>query len=269
VIEFGSVRRIETLAAESGTLQSYLTEIAKFPKLTNEQERELGRRIQQRADDDALGALVEANLRFVVSYARRYRKLGVPFLDLIHEGNLGLLEGARRFDPDRGDTFIAHAAWWVRQSIMHLLSDASGLAALQVQLEQAPAIGERAGAADGIDEHPPAAHLRRAAVDRIAHRLRRERRAELADAAPGLVIREIDDNVMRDALVQQLECAMTELDPQARQVMRLRYGLHGGEALAVPQIAERMRMTRVRVRAAESRATRKLRRGKSLRSYLN
>jgi RNA polymerase primary sigma factor len=82
-------------------------------------------------------------------------------------------------------------------------------------------------------------------------------------------VREIDDEVMRVALVQQLECAMTELDPRERQVMRLRYGLHGGEALAIPQIAERMRTTRGRVRAAESRAVQKLRRGKSLRSYLN
>jgi RNA polymerase primary sigma factor len=250
-------------------VQSYLDEIAKFPKLTIEQERELGRRIQQRSDEDALGALVESNLRFVVSYARRYRKLGVPFLDLIHEGNLGLLEGARRFDPERNEPFIAHAAWWVRQSIMHRLSDTAGLAALQAQLEHAPAIGEVSGELDWIDDTPHAERLGRAAVDRITRRLRRERGAELADAVPGLVVREIDDEVMRVALVQQLECAMTELDPRERQVMRLRYGLHGGEALAIPQIAERMRTTRGRVRAAESRAVQKLRRGKSLRSYLN
>ena len=121
-----SVRRIETLAADSVTLHSYLRQIAKFPRLTSEQERELGRRIQQLADVDALGTLVESNLSFVVSYATRYRKLGVPFLDLIHEGNLGLLEGARRFDPERSETFITHAVWWVRQSIMHLLSDIAG-----------------------------------------------------------------------------------------------------------------------------------------------
>jgi RNA polymerase primary sigma factor len=263
------VRRIESLAAESGTLQSYLREIAKFPKLTVEQERDLGRRIQQRSDEDALGTLVEANLRFVVSYARRYRKLGVPFLDLIHEGNLGLLEGARRFDPERNEPFITHAAWWVRQSIMHLLSDTAGLAALQAQLEHAPAIREVGGEMDFVDEDPSMGRARRAAAERIARRLRRARRADLADAVPGLVVREIEDELMRDALVQQLECAMTELDPHERQVMRLRYGLHGGEALAIQQIAERMRISRGRVRATESRAVQKLRRGKSLRSYLN
>jgi RNA polymerase primary sigma factor len=263
------VRRIVSLAAESGTLQTYLREIAKFPKLTVEQERELGRRIQQLADEDALGTLVESNLRFVVSYARRYRKLGVPFLDLIHEGNLGLLEGARRFDPERNQPFITHAAWWVRQSIMHLLSDAVGLAALQVQLEHAPAIREVTGELDFVDEHPSSSRQRREAAARVARRLSRERDAEFADAVPGLVVREIEDELMRDALVQQLESAMTQLDPRERQVMRLRYGLHGGEALPVHLIAERMGISRRRVRESETSAVQKLRRGKSLRSYLN
>ena len=135
------MRRIETLAADSATLQTYLREIAKFPKLTQDEERELGRRIQQGADEAALGALVESNLRFVVSYANRYRKLGIPVLDLIHAGNLGLLEGARRFDPDREQPFIVHAAWWVRQSIMHVVSETLGVSALEMQLELASADG--------------------------------------------------------------------------------------------------------------------------------
>lgn len=268
MVESGFVRRIETLAADSRTLQTYLRAISKFPRLTIEQERELGRRIQQRSDEDALGALVESNLRFVVTYARRYRKLGVPFLDLIHEGNLGLLEGARRFNPDRNEPFIRHAAWWVRQSIMHLLSDTAGLAALQVQLEHAPAIRD-GGEMDLIDEDASGARIRRVRAERVRRKLHRERPDGLPGALAGLVVREIEDELMRDALVQQLECAMTELDPRERQVMRLRYGLHGGGALAVHQIAERMGISRGRVRASESSAVEKLRRGKSLRSYLN
>lgn len=266
MIESNAVRRIETLAAESGTLQTYLREIAKFPRLTIEQERELGRRIQQLSDEDALGTLVESNLRFVVSYARRYRKLGVPFLDLIHEGNLGLLEGARRFDPERNEPFITHAAWWVRQSMLHLLSDTAGLAALEAQLEQAPAIRESSGELEPIDEDVSSSRQRRDTADRGARRGHRDHDAE---AVPGFLVREIDDELMRDALVQQLESAMTELDPRERQVMRLRYGLHGGEAMAVRQIAERLGIPRRRVRDSEASAVQKLRRGKSLRSYLN
>jgi RNA polymerase primary sigma factor len=251
------VRRIETLAADSATLQSYLRQIARFPKLTVDEERELGRRIQQLSDEDALGTLVESNLRFVVSYANRYRKLGVPVLDLIYEGNLGLLEGARRFDPDRNEAFITHAAWWVRQSIMHVLSETVGLAALQGQLEHAPALGD-AAEIDAAEEE-----------ERRPAPVRRGEALSLADVLPDLVVQEIEDELMRDALVQQIECAMTELDPNERRVVRLRYGLHGGQPFSVQQIAERLRLSRQRVRTIEARAHQKLRRGKSLRSYLN
>jgi RNA polymerase primary sigma factor len=261
------VRRIASLAADAGTLQGYLREISKFPRLTTEQERELGRRIQQLADEDAVGALVESNLRFVVTYARRYRKLGVPFLELIREGNLGLLESARRFNPERDESFITHAAWWVRQSMMHLLADTAGLAVLEVPLEHAPAMAEVAGDVDIVDEEASSVRERQKAAARVARRLRRER--ESSRGAPGLVVRELDDELMRDALVQQLESAMTQLNPRERQVVRLRYGLHSEEALDVYQIAERMGISRRRVRESESSAIQKLRRGKSLRSYLN
>src|SRR6476660_6961803 len=107
---------------ESGALQAYLRGIARLPRLTAEEEHELAERIQQYGDEAALRRLVEGNLRFVVSYVKRFRGLGVPFLDLIHEGNLGLMEAARRFDPSRNVKFITYAVWWVRQAIMHALS---------------------------------------------------------------------------------------------------------------------------------------------------
>src|SRR5215218_7432529 len=108
--------------AETDSLHAYLRGIAKLPRITAEQERELARRIQQDGDEAAVRQLVEANLRFVVSYAKRYRGLGVPFLDLIHEGNLGLMEAAKRFDPDRNVKFITYAVWWIRQAVTHALS---------------------------------------------------------------------------------------------------------------------------------------------------
>jgi RNA polymerase primary sigma factor len=144
---------------DDDALQAYLRALARLPLLTPEQERELGRRIRS-GDGEALRRLIEGNLRFVVSYAKRYRGLGVPFLDLIHEGNLGVMEAARRFDPDRNVKFITYAVWWVRQAIMHALSSQvrafslpqklSGIAArfgrevaeLTEQLDRAPTTSE-------------------------------------------------------------------------------------------------------------------------------
>src|SRR5437868_10118273 len=106
-------------------LNQYLHEIARIPRLTPERERELGRRAQQN-DRAALEELVKANLRFVVSYAKRYRNAHVLFLDLINEGNIGLMHAAKKFDPDKNVKFITYAVWWIRQSILHALSEQGG-----------------------------------------------------------------------------------------------------------------------------------------------
>ena len=108
--------------AGGDSLNAYIREISKFKPLSPDDEKALGRRIQQ-GDQEALQRLVEANLRFVVSYAKRYRGLGLAFLDLIHEGSLGLIEAAKRFDPERNVKFISYAVWWVRQAIFHALSE--------------------------------------------------------------------------------------------------------------------------------------------------
>jgi len=108
--------------ATGDSLNAYIREISRFKPLSGEHEKELGRRIRM-GDQEALQRLVEANLRFVVSYSKRYRGLGMSFLDLIHEGTLGLIEAARRFDPERNVKFISYAVWWVRQAIFHALSE--------------------------------------------------------------------------------------------------------------------------------------------------
>jgi RNA polymerase sigma factor (sigma-70 family) len=200
------VRKYESLASESETLHSYLREIATFPSLTRDDEQELGRRIHDHGDQVALGRLVQANLRVVVGYAKRFRRLGVPLLDLIHEGNLGLIEAARRFDPARAD-FQASALWWIRQAMLHLLSESgrvtdastSGLLAAAVQGRQVDAIrvaleyAQSAAAGQEIKE-PPIAD----AEDFAAHLhdqgrrkyLRKARKRRKADASELQVIRQ-------------------------------------------------------------------------------
>lgn len=285
------MRRIETLAADAGTLQAYLRAIAKFPRLTAEDERALGRRIQHEGEAAALQSLVESNLRFVVSYAKRYRHLGVPFLDLIHEGNLGLIEAARRFDPERNVKFITYAVWWIRQSIMHLLSECSRayslppkvsgaaarfgrqVAALQAELEHPPTTQEIVEGLEISEDDAQAMMALQSEDISLSQRVwmhgAHGEGVELADTLTDHAADPIDAELTRDALVQELESAMGDLDPKERQVMRLRYALHGGEPWTLQQIGDRLRLSRERIRQIEARAIQKLRRRKSLRSYLN
>jgi len=107
-------------------LKQYLHEINELPRITPDEEKALARKIQK-GDNKALKTLVEANLKFVVSVAKKYRGRGVPFMDLINEGNLGLIEAGKRFDPDRNVKFITYAVWWIRQSIIHAISEQSGV----------------------------------------------------------------------------------------------------------------------------------------------
>jgi RNA polymerase primary sigma factor len=109
---------------DSRNLKHYLEQIAKFPTSTEAEEKALGEKIRQ-GDEAALRRLLEANLKFVVSYVKKYRGMGLSMLDLINEGNVGLIEAARRFDPGRNVRFISYAVWWIRQAIIHALSQYS------------------------------------------------------------------------------------------------------------------------------------------------
>jgi RNA polymerase primary sigma factor len=284
------MRKLESIAADAASLQAYLREIAKCPRLSVEQERDLGRRIQQHGDESALKQLVEGNLRFVVSYAKRYRRLGVPFLDLIHEGNLGLIEGARRFDPERNVKFITYAVWWIRQSIMHLLSEESRVyalpprvsgaavrfgrqvAALAAQLEHAPSTREIADELE-ITEADVQMLLQLQAddvslSDRVGAGV--EGSPEVGDMlADTAALPHVEDALLRAAFAGQLSVAFDALEPREREVMRLRYGLGEQEAMTLQQVGDRLRLSRERVRQIETRAMQKLRRFKTLKSYLN
>ncbi|MGZ5556314.1 MAG: sigma-70 family RNA polymerase sigma factor, partial [Candidatus Aminicenantales bacterium] len=106
---------------DSRNIKHYLEEISKFPALTEEDEKKLGERIRK-GDKEALQTLIKSNLKFVVSYVKKYRGMGLGLLDLIDEGNIGLIEAAKRFDPTRGVRFISYAVWWIRQAIIHALT---------------------------------------------------------------------------------------------------------------------------------------------------
>ena len=279
--------------AQSDALQAYLRAIAKLPRLTPEEEQELGRRVQRDHDQEALRRLVEGNLRFVVSYAKRYRGLGVSFLDLIHEGNLGLMEAARRFDPERNVKFITYAVWWIRQALTHALSaqtrafslpqKVSGAAArltrevaeLAEQLERAPTSSEIAADAE-MSEAEVATLMRLGARDvSLSDRIG----AEHDDGGPeiGDLIESpsppIEEDLVRQSMVERVRAVLSELDDKERAIVELRFGLdRDGEMRTLQEIGEALHLSRERIRQIEARAKEKLRRSKranELRSYLN
>jgi RNA polymerase primary sigma factor len=287
--------RGEAVESDSRALRAYLRAIARIPRLTVEEERELGRRVQQDHDPDALRRLVEGNLRFVVSYAKHYRGLGVPFLDLIHEGNLGLMEAARRFDPERNVKFITYAVWWVRQAITHALSGQvrafslpqklSGVAArfgrdvaeLTQQLERTPTPAEIAHGLE-ISESDVDALLRiggsdLSLSDRVGDGRGDGEGTELSDLLEQATVPPADQELIDAAIGNRVREALGELEDKEREVMRLRFGLdRDGEARTLQEVGDTLGLSRERIRQIEARAKEKLRRSKragELRSYLN
>ena len=270
-------RRPVDPSAEAETLRAYLGEIGKIPPLSVAEERALGARARE-GDEAALRRLVEANLRFVVSYAKRYRGLGVPFLDLIHEGNLGLMEAARRFDPARNVKFISYAVWWVRQALLHVLSDQSRiisvppklsgpasklgrhLAALATQLDREPTPREIADDLDISEADATALMLMGGEDVSLSDRLGgREDRREVEDVLEQVMVPAVDEALVHEAVIDQLRKAVAELGTKEREVMRMRFGLDGAEPRTLQEVGDRLKLSRERVRQIEYRAKQKLR----------
>ena len=246
----GVSRRYAITQSDASTLAAYLREIAKLPRLTFSEERDLGRRIQCDRDGAALAHLVECNLRFVVSYAKRYRGLSVPLLDLIHEGNLGLIEAARRFDPTRNVKFITYAVWWVRQSMMHALADQTRAFSFPPKM-----FGILHASGDDVSLSDP---IGSSDDDR-----------ELSELLAQEQVAPIEDEMIHQADLDGLAAALLDLDGKEREVVRLRFGLEDEEPRTLQEIGKRLHLSRERVRQIESRAKEKLRRSVKIRSHLN
>jgi len=282
------------VAEDADALKAYLRAIARLPRLTLEEERELGTRIRAHGDEVALRRLVEGNLRFVVSYAKRYRGLGVPFLDLIHEGNLGLMEAARRFDPDRNVKFITYAVWWIRQAITHALSGQtraftlpqklSAVAArfgrevseLTEELNRTPTQREIADDLD-ISEGEVEALIRIGDRDlSLSDHVGGPNEAdgpELSDVIAQVSVPPAEEELIHRGLHAGVRGALHELGRKEREVISLRFGLdRDGEPRTLQEVGDMLQLSRERIRQIESRAKEKIRRSKragELRSYLN
>ena len=238
-------------------LNQYLQEIARVPRLTPEEERELGRLVQQENDLVALDKLVKANLRFVVSYAKRFRNSHVHFLDLINEGNIGLIQAAKKFDPEKNVKFITYAVWWIRQSILHALSEQGGafrippkranmmyrlekmIATIHSEQNRMPTNAELATDL-GVDEKEIEQLLQ------ISHEnfslnaeLSEGSDTELGDLIeqdmiPSVEV-ELEHQGIREELLRQMQAQLT---PKERLVLTLRHGLTDNVPMPISEIAD-------------------------------
>jgi RNA polymerase primary sigma factor len=275
--------------ATGDSLNAYIREIAKFKPLHADEEKELGRRIQ-RGDQEALKRLIECNLRFVVAYAKRYRGLGMSYLDLIHEGTLGLMEAAKRFDPERGVKFISYAVWWVRQAIFHALSEharvfrlpqklsgqvskvASARDRLARELERPPTTEEVARKTELTPEQVETLLLTAGDDVSLSAAVGEEGTMELGDTLEQDTIPSVELEMMRTSFEQRIQAMVSDLEEKEREVIRMRFGLDGEEPRTLQEIGETLGLSRERIRQIESKAKEKLRRSREaqgLRGYLN
>jgi RNA polymerase primary sigma factor len=277
---------------ETATLRRYLKEISRYPALDHEQEIELAEKIQQ-GDETALRQMVESNLRFVVAYAKRYRNPNVPFLDLIHEGNLGLIQAARKYNPfEEGHDvkFITYAVWWIRQAILHALAEHAGSFRLPqkqannlYRLERVRSVlHDRFGRSPTdrelsdelgitIDDVRVLTQASQSSLS-LNDPVDDEGDSELGDLLEQNVLPDTDERILRESFLYALKDALEELPPRERQVLELRFGLEDDRPKTLREIGDLLRLSRERVRQIESRALNKLRRShktRSLAGYLN
>jgi len=283
-------KEAEHRSVTGDSLNAYIREISRFKPLSGDEEKELGRRIQ-RGDHKALQRLVEANLRFVVSYAKRYRGLGLSFLDLIHEGTLGLIEAAKRFDPERNVKFISYAVWWVRQAIFHALSEhtrvfrlpqklsgqiskvGNARQRLTTELNRSPT-NEEVAEKTALSLHEVEELLKVAGDDlSLSSAVGEDGTLELGDTLEQETIPSVELEMMKSSFEEQIRRAMLEeLDEKEQGVIKMRFGLDGEEPRTLQEIGEELGLSRERIRQIESKAKEKLRRShlaQGLRGALN
>ncbi len=271
-------RAWESAEAEisTDTLQLFLKDIGKVPLLTAAQEVELAKRIE-RGDHGAKQAMVEANLRLVVSIAKRYRNQGLPFLDLIQEGTIGLVRAAEKFDWRKGFKFSTYATWWIRQAVARAIADKGRTIRMPVHVvEKLNKIGrsERKLRAE-LAREPTAEEIARdldLAIEEVEQIKRSaqtpvslekpvgdEEESEfghfLTDESEPLPDEAAEVTMRREAL----RSILGALSPRERQVLELRYGLDGRQPRTLDEVGRAFNVTRERIRQIEHQSLKKLR----------
>ena len=262
--------------AVDDSVKQYLKEIGSYPLLTAEQELSLAERIA-RGDLRARQKLIEANLRLVVSIAKRYSNQGLPLLDLIQEGNIGLMRASQKFDYKRGFRFSTYATWWIRQAISRAIAEHSRTIHIPVHVVELiykiKRIARKMYQDQGIEPLPE----QLAAVvglpkDRIIELLSvsdqpvsldapvaDDEQYHLADILEDVGTETPVDHVSQRLQREHIERAMTVLNPRERTIIEMRYGLCDGHYHTLDDVSAKFQLTRERIRQIEVKALRKLR----------
>jgi RNA polymerase primary sigma factor len=266
--------------SEEKSVGTYLKEIARVPLLTPEDEKKVSR-AAQKGDEKALTRMVESNLRFVVSIAKGYRNRGLSFLDLINEGNLGLMKAARTFDPERGVRFVSYAVWWIRQSILAAILDKADIVRIpQSQTKKIRKINKKmealrlkAGGPVSDGEIMKKADINRETLNEVQQfthgylsldttRVGEGEKPILEFLKDPRDADKFEKDLMDKELSEKLQEALGTLDNRDGKILTWRYGLDGRGSQTLDEIGKRLKISKERVRQIEERAMKKIRNSK-------
>ena len=270
-------------------VRMYLKEIGKVPLLTPEEEVELAARMSQ-GDEEAKHRMTEANLRLVVSIAKRYVGRGMLFLDLIQEGNLGLIKAVEKFDYTKGYKFSTYATWWIRQAITRAIADQART--IRIPVHMVETINKTIRVSRQLLQelgHDPSAEEIAREMDMPVEKVRdilkiaqepvsletpigEEEDSHLGDFIPDEDASEPSEAASFSLLREQLEEVLDTLAPREKKVLELRFGIADGRTRTLEEVGKEFNVTRERIRQIEAKALRKLRhpsRSKKLRDFLN
>ena len=267
-------------------LHHYLEDVASSQPLSSAEEVELAVRIRE-GDQKARAKLIEANLRFVITVAYEYQNQGVPLVDLISAGNVGLITAAERFDETRGFKFISYAVWWIRQSILQTLAEHARV--VRLPLNRVELLRRISRCKNNRQQEPSTrtaeeeiAEELDIPVEQVTDILTSGQRTLSLDTSLGdgenSLLEMMPDNsqeppdamTLRNTLRDEISSALSTLDEREQKVIRLYFGLGGGTEMTLEEIGKQFRLTRERIRQIKEKALRKLRhptRGRKLMPY--
>jgi RNA polymerase primary sigma factor len=273
---------------DTPSLDKYLQEIGRVDLISPEEEVVLARRIKSN-DPEALGKLVKANLRFVVSVAKQYQNQGMGLPDLINEGNLGLMKAAQRFDETRGFKFISYAVWWIRQAILQSLAEQARIvrlpvnkigsinrinrafARLEQEFEREPSSQEIADMLEMIPEDVKESLKTNGRTVSMDAPISSEEENTMYDVMQNPDTPSPDKNLINESLAWEIERALSSLSLRESKVLKLYFGLGMKHPFTLEEIGEELNLTRERVRQIKEKAIKRIQfttRCKILKTYL-